>query len=142
LKFCDHETNRERIYNMGNEKKCLTDATNAFVIHGDSEHINRANTGTTAAAIYQTTMPAGESRQVKMRLQHQEEENPLAIGDTGVEQRKKEADEFYANLQERVTDPDLVNIQRQAYAGMMWSKQFYYYDVERWLEGDAGRYKP
>src|SRR5690606_28966162 len=107
-----------------------------------AKHINPANTGTKAAAIYQIMIPAGESRQVKMRLQHQEEENPLEICDTCVEQRKKEADEFYANLQERVTDPDLVNIQRQAYAGMMWSKQFYYYDVERWLEGDAGRYKP
>ncbi|WP_192085705.1 glucosidase [Algoriphagus sp. Y33] len=142
LKFCDNETNRERIYNIGNEKKFLKDAINDFVVHGDSSHLNPANKGTKAAAIYEITIPAGESRQVKLRMQHQVEDDTLEICDTCLEQRKKEADEFYANIQERVTDADLENIQRQAYAGMMWSKQFYYYDVERWLEGDPGRYKP
>ncbi|MEP1087107.1 glucosidase [Algoriphagus sp.] len=142
LKFCDNETNRERIYNIGNEKKFLKDAINDFVVQGDSKHINPANRGTKAAAIYQITIPAGESRQVKLRLQHQIEDNPLEICDSCLDTRKKEADEFYAELQARVLDPDLVNIQRQAYAGMMWSKQFYYYDVERWLEGDVGRYVP
>src|SRR5690606_14469679 len=53
LKFCDNETNRERIYNIGNEKKFLKDAINDFVINGDAKHINPANTGTKAAAIYQ-----------------------------------------------------------------------------------------
>jgi hypothetical protein len=142
LKFCDNETNRARIYNIGNEKKFLKDAINDYVVQGDSRHLNPANMGTKAAAIYQITIPAGESRQVKLRMQHQVEDNPLEICNTCMDQRKIEADEFYATLQERVTDADLANIQRQAYAGMMWSKQFYYYDVERWLEGDPGRYVP
>lgn len=142
LKFCDNETNRERVYHIANEKKYLKDAINDYVVAGDSKHINPANTGTKASAIYHLTIPAGESRQVKVRLHRQQDENPLATCDETLVERKKEADEFYDLLQERVTDPDLRNIQRQAYAGMLWSKQFYYYDVERWLEGDPGRYVP
>jgi len=142
LKFCDNETNRERVYHIANEKKYLKDAINDYVIAGDSKHINPTNTGTKASAIYNLTIPPGESRQVKVRLQRQREENPLATCDEIIDERKKEADEFYDLLQERVSDPDLRSIQRQAYAGMLWSKQFYYYDVERWLEGDPGRYVP
>lgn len=142
FKFCDNETNRERVYHIANEKKYLKDAINDYIISGDSTHLNPHNTGTKASAIYQITIPAGESRQVKLRLNHSQEDDALSICDPCMETRKKEADEFYEELSERVTDPEHKIIQRQAYAGMMWSKQFYYYNVERWLEGDPGRYTP
>jgi hypothetical protein len=142
LKFCDNETNRERLYGIKNERKFLKDGINDYVVSGDDSHLNPEDFGTKAAAIYKITIPAGESRQIKLRLQHQFEEQPLEICDECLNTKITEADEFYNGLQERVTDPDLKRIQRQAWAGMLWSKQFYYYDVERWLEGDPGRYVP
>lgn len=142
LKFCDNETNRERLYHIPNEKAYPKDAINDYVICGDQSHLNPENYGTKAAAIYKLSIPAGGQAQVRLRIQHQAEENPLASCEQCMTLRKKETDEFYAQLQAEVTDADLKNIQRQAYAGMLWSKQFYYYDVERWLEGDPGRYKP
>lgn len=142
LKFCDNETNRQKIYDIGNEKKYLKDAINDYVVEDDSTHINPDDYGTKASAIYHLNIPAGESKTIKLRLAHQVIDQPLEACDAILEKAKKEADEFYNELQERVTDDDLKMIQRQAYGGMMWSKQFYYYDVERWLEGDPGRYKP
>lgn len=142
LKFCDNETNRERLYNIDNEKKFLKDAINDYVVSGDERHLNPENFGTKASAIYKITIPSGESRQVILRLQHQETSDPLEICENCLTKRKLEADDFYHEMQARVENEDLRNIQRQAYAGMLWSKQFYYYDVERWLEGDPGRYTP
>lgn len=142
LKFCDNETNRERLYGIKNERKFLKDGINDYVVSGDNSHLNPENFGTKAAAIYKITIPAGGSHQIKLRLQHQFEDQPLEICDEYLNTKITEADEFYNGLQERVTDPDLKRIQRQAWAGMLWSKQFYYYDVERWLEGDPGRYVP
>ncbi|WP_297335101.1 glucosidase [Algoriphagus sp.] len=142
IRFCDNETNREKLYTIPNERPYTKDGINDFIIHGNDNRLNPSFYGTKAAAIYELKIPAGESRQVKFRLQRQDEPNPLEICEDCLKQRKKEADQFYEQLQERVSDPDLKNIQRQAYAGMMWSKQFYYYDVERWLEGDPGRYVP
>jgi hypothetical protein len=142
LKFCDNETNMERLYKIPNEKKYLKDAISDYVIDGSTRHLNPENFGTKAAAIYKITIPSGESAEITLRLQHQFTEDPLEAVEGCIKQRKAECDEFYECIQDRVTNPDLKNIQRQAYAGMMWSKQFYYYDVERWLEGDPGRYSP
>jgi len=142
IKFCNNETNRERLYGISNERNYLKDGINDYVISGDESTVNPGDFGTKAAAIYKITIPAGGSHQVKLRLQHQVEDNPLDCCDTCIQARIDDADEFYNALQERVTDEDLRRIQRQAWAGMLWSKQFYYYDVERWLEGDPGRYVP
>lgn len=142
LRFCDNETNRERLYNIPNEKRFLKDAINDFIVYGDKKSLNPSEYGTKAAAIYKLNIPAGGFQTVKLRLQHQKSENPLSVCENCIDRRKIEADDFYEILQKDIIDQDLRNIQRQAYAGMLWSKQFYYYDVERWLEGDPGRYKP
>ncbi|MDF2157183.1 glucosidase [Algoriphagus sp. CAU 1675] len=142
IRFCNNETNREKLYQIPNDKNYPKDSINDFVVNGDDSGLNPSFFGTKAAAIYQITIPAGESRQVKMRMQHQAEEEPLRNCDKCFNNRKKEADEFYEDLQRSIKDSEMKQIQRQAYAGMMWSKQFYYYDVERWLEGDPGRYQP
>ena len=142
LKFCDNETNREKLYHIPNEKKYLKDAINDYVVHNFSQHLNPDNYGTKAAAIYKFRIPAGSSSVVKFRMTHQEIKESVLSCDEILKVRKKEADEFYAEIQDRVKDKDMRNIQRQAFAGMMWSKQFYYYNVERWLEGDPGRYTP
>ncbi|RZS96637.1 MGH1-like glycoside hydrolase domain-containing protein [Cecembia calidifontis] len=142
FKFCDNETNREKLYHIPNEKKYLKDAINDYVVHKYSHHLNPDDYGTKMAAIYKITIPAGQSHVVKFRMTHQIIGDCLTPCEDILIQRKKEADEFYGEIQERVKDEDMRNIQRQAFAGMMWGKQFYYYDVERWLEGDPGRYSP
>lgn len=140
--FCDNETNREKLYHIGNQKKFLKDAINDFVVSGEKKHLNPDNTGTKAAAIYTIKVPGGGKAEITFRMQHFEEENPLEDAEQILQDRQRDADEFYAELQSRVKDDELKLIQRQAYAGMMWTKQFYYYNVERWLEGDPGRYQP
>ncbi|MGY6559725.1 MAG: MGH1-like glycoside hydrolase domain-containing protein [Nitritalea sp.] len=142
LQFCDNETNRERLYRIPNEKKYLKDAINDYVVRGETAHLNPAHRGTKAAAIYRLEIPAGEYRSVYLRMSHLDHAQALEEAEGILRQRKKEADEFYGAFQARVTEPEHRNIQRQAFAGMMWSKQFYYYNVERWLEGDPGRYQP
>jgi hypothetical protein len=142
IKFCDNETNRERLYHIPNDKKYLKDAINDYVVHRYSQYLNPSNYGTKAAAIYKLTIPAGGSSVVKFRMMHQKSASGIAQCDEILKERKKEADEFYTEIQHRVKDEDMRSIQRQAYAGMMWGKQFYYYNVERWLEGDSGRYVP
>lgn len=142
LKFCDNETNREKLYGIKNEKKFLKDAINDYLIEGNENHLNPDDFGTKAAAIYKLIIPAGEKKIVRFRMTHQSMEDSLDTCEEIVECRKQEADAFYSEIQKRVKDDDHLNIQRQAFAGMMWSKQFYYYNVERWLEGDTGRYVP
>ncbi|MFC0262257.1 MGH1-like glycoside hydrolase domain-containing protein [Fontibacter flavus] len=142
LKFCNNETNREKLYHIPNERKYVKDAINDYVVNGDSTHINADNYGTKAAAIYKLIIPAGESREVKFRMMHQDADEAITDCEAIINERKRDADEFYADIQSRIVEDDLKNIQRQAFAGMMWSKQFYYYNVERWLEGDPGRYSP
>jgi hypothetical protein len=142
LKFCDNETNKERLYHIPNEKKFLKDAINDYVVHKYTHHINPDDYGTKAAAIYKLIIPAGQSQVVKFRMTHRAMSDTLKDCNEILAERKMEADEFYGVVQDRVKDEDMRNIQRQAYAGMMWSKQFYYYNVERWLEGDPGRYTP
>lgn len=142
LKFCDNETNREKLYGIKNEKKFLKDAINDYLIEGNENHLNPDDFGTKAAAIYKLIIPAGEKKIVRFRMTHQSMEDSLDTFEEIVECRKQEADAFYSEIQKRVKDDDHLNIQRQAFAGMMWSKQFYYYNVERWLEGDTGRYVP
>ncbi|MBA4302539.1 Glycosyl hydrolase family 63 C-terminal domain-containing protein [Algoriphagus alkaliphilus] len=142
LVFCNNETNREKLYGIPKDQIFCKDGINDFIVSGDRRGLNPQNMGTKAAAIFELEIPAGGSKSIKMRMQHQIEEKPLESSKESVELRKKEADEFYDTIQDRVTDADLKSIQRQAFAGLMWSKQFYYYDVNRWLEGDAGRYTP
>jgi hypothetical protein len=142
LVFCDNETNRERLYGIDNPKKYLKDAVNDYLVHGDGKHLNPNGVGTKASAIYKITIPSGGSHQVTIRMSHNKSAGSLESADEIIERRKSETDEFYEELHGSVTDPELINIQRQAFAGMLWSKQFYYYNVERWLEGDPGRYQP
>lgn len=142
LLFCENETNRKRLYNIDNLKNYLKDSINDYVMTGDNSHVNPENRGTKAAALYKITIPAGESAEVTFRMKHPSSNGINYTCDQILEERRADADEFYAEMQSEVTDEDLRNIQRQAYAGMLWSKQFYYYNVERWLEGDPGRYSP
>ena len=142
LQFCDNETNRERLYHIPNEKKYLKDAINDYVVHGKTDTLNPLYEGTKAAAIYRLHIPAGESVTVKFRMRHQSTELSKDDCEAVLQARLQDANDFYAEIQKKIKSEDHRNIQRQAFAGMMWGKQFYYYNVERWLEGDPGRYSP
>src|SRR5690606_34450287 len=142
LLFCENETNRKRLYQIDNLKPYLKDSINDYIVTGDKSCVNPQGRGTKAAAIYKIHIPAGSAAEVSFRMKHPSSNGVDQTHDDIIEARKRDADEFYEEMQRDVTDPDLRRIQRQAYAGMLWSKQFYYYNVERWLDGDPGRYSP
>ena len=139
--FCDNETNRERLYGIPNERKSTKDAINDYLLKGDTSRLN-SGTGTKVAAIHELSIPAGGQATVQFRMHRHPDQHVQGAMPEILAKRKKEADEFYGELQEKVLDTEHQHIQRQAYAGLLWSKQFYYYDVNRWLEGDPGRYQP
>ncbi|MGI4746605.1 MAG: MGH1-like glycoside hydrolase domain-containing protein [Janthinobacterium lividum] len=136
LLFCDNDTNVNRLYGKS-EVGFFKDGVNDFIVDGRDVAINHGRTGTKCAALHKLTLAAGETRAVRLRLRtHRDESDAFADFDSMFAQRIVEADEFYAALQEKVEDADARLVQRQALAGMLWSKQFYRYDVHRWLTGD------
>ena len=98
--------------------------------------VNPDRRGTKVAAHYRLSLPAGESRRLRARLTLADHASGLDDFDRVFDQRRAEADEFYAELQQDIADPDARLVQRQALAGMLWSKQFYYIDIPEWLNGD------
>ena len=139
--FCENETNTARFYNDHSGSRYPKDGINDHLLHG-ADTVNPDQTGTKAAAQYALTLDAGASATVRLRLTYSGTDaagvtEPFAHFDAIVAQRKAEADEFYANIQPAQATPDEKLVQRQAFAGMLWSKQYYYYDVSRWMAGDA-----
>ena len=137
LLFCENETNSARLYNTG-ARGFFKDAFNNFVVHGDANAVNPAKTGTKAAGLYAPTIPAGGSVVIRLRLSPGDvNASAFAEFDQILQRRINEADSFYDDLQSGISDIDARRVQRQAFAGMLWSKQFYCYDVSEWLKGDA-----
>ncbi len=137
LLFCENETNTERLYGRPNVTPYPKDAINNAITSEKKTFVNPNNIGTKAAARYTKTVPAGGSVSIRLRFSDNTHlVRPFHDFDSIWQQRLTEADEFYAGLQHNVTDPELQTIQRQAYAGMLWNKQFYYYNVNEWLAGD------
>jgi hypothetical protein len=135
LLFCDNETNEPLLFDTPREGY-FKDAFHDYVIDGRREAVNPQRIGTKAAALHELTIPPGASATVRTRLSKQHHADSLAEVDGIFDQRIREADDFYGHLQQGLDDPDACNIQRQAFAGMLWSKQFYYYDVPEWINGD------
>jgi len=137
--FSENETNFERLFGVPNGTPFVKDSFHQYLIQGRRESVN-AETGTKAAAHYRFDLTAGESKTVHLRI------TALPLGDNQTaptrifEQRIQEADEFYAQL---LTGPEAARaIKRQAYAGLLWTKQFYHYSVADWLEGDPAQPAP
>jgi len=138
LLFTENETNAERLWGVPNRSPFVKDGINDRVVHGARERVNPDRAGTKAAAWYRLTLGPGESRAVKLRLS-----DAPAAGDALGRQfdalftlRRTEADEFYATVIPAPLSADAKGVMRQAIAGLLWSKQFYHYQVSRWLEGD------
>src|SRR5205085_9636770 len=114
----------------------VKDSINDYIVHGKLDAVNPVNVGTKMAAQYHITFAPGETHTVQLRLSNRTPENLIAFGEVFSEtfkQRQQEADEFYASIIPRGLSEDAANVQRQAFAGMLWSKQFFYYDVKTWL---------
>ncbi len=134
--FTENETNTERLYGTSNRSPFVKDAFHRYLIHGEKNTVNPQRTGTKAAALYPLTLAGGESRTVRLRLNAKPFRAPFRSFEKILERRRAEADEFYHHLHPATLSADDRRIQRQALAGMLWSKQLYYFDVEQWLTGD------
>ncbi|MFO0806554.1 MAG: glucosidase [Gemmataceae bacterium] len=134
LLFTENESNVQRVFGVPNASPYVKDGINDYVVQGKPGVVNPTNTGTKAAARYRLNVPAGGSRSVRLRLAAGSSANPFAEFDTVFAARLKEADEFYAGVIPAKLGEDGTRVMRQALAGMMWSKQFYHYDVDKWLE--------
>ncbi len=138
LLFTENETNFKRIFGSGNRTPYVKDSINDYLVHGAREAVNPAQTGTKAAADYRVKIAPGASVTLRLRLTNQAPTG-AAFGlpyDSIFAERIAEADEFYAKRSGRCGSAEACSIQRQAFAGMLWSKQFYHFDVRVWLEGD------
>ena len=143
LLFTENETNSRRIWGTGEEGAFAKDAFHDYVVHGRRESVNTAGAGSKAAAHYALHIPAGGSQSVKLRLFPENEAGALdAAFDSTFAARIREADEFYGKISPGQPTPEQRNVVRQAYAGLLWTKQFYHYVVEDWLEGDPGAPPP
>jgi hypothetical protein len=145
--FTENETNFQRLYNVPNGSPFVKDAFHRYVINGEKDAVNQVRQGTKAAIYYKLTIPAGQQVTVNLRLQRADTATQLnkALGadlQNIFAARKQEADEFYATVIPQSADADTQNIMRQAFAGMLWSKQFYHYVVRDWLNGDPAMPKP
>ena len=142
LLFCDNNTNTERLFGAASPEQFFKDGINNYVVGQQAGGLNPARTGTKAAAHYQLTLAAGATQQVRLRLGPAGQAQPFADFDQVLSQRQAEADAFYADLQVDIADADARLVQRQALAGMLWGKQYYNYNVPRWLAGDPAQPAP
>ncbi len=145
LLFTENETNVERLYGGPNPTPYVKDAFHEYVVHGRTEAVNPARVGTKAAALYRLDIAAGESRVVRVRLTAESEVGAQPLGDTfdaTFQARIDEADAFYATRIPPALSADERAVMRQAFATLLWSKQFFHYDVRAWLEGDPAHPTP
>jgi hypothetical protein len=144
LLFTENETNSRRLYGSEPPPPYIKDGINDYVVNGVKEAVNPAQVGTKAAAHYRLTIGPGESATVRLRLTDRlPDGNPFGEAFEELFARRcQEADEFYAMVIPAHLSPDAKTVMRQALAGLLWSKQFYHYDVGRWLKGDPGQPAP
>jgi hypothetical protein len=146
LLFTENDTNFQRLFGVPNATPYVKDAFHEYVIHGRQEAVNPAQHGTKAAARYQLHVGAGQSVRVRLRLSDRlwpEPDDPFGIDfEPTLARRKREADEFYATIIPHELSVDAKNVMRQALAGLLWSKQYYHYELKRWLEGDPTQPPP
>jgi hypothetical protein len=136
LLFTENETNNERLFGKPNASRYVKDGINNCVVRGDQSSVNPEKTGTKSAAHYQLTVGAGETATIRLRLS---DLAPGAMGDPFenftliMQTRRREADEFYESITPKRVSKDEALVMRQALAGMLWTKQYFYFDVDKWL---------
>ena len=137
LLFTENETNQERLFGKPNETPFVKDAINDYVVNGNQGAVNPKQTGTKSAAHYQLNVGAGQTAAVRLRLT---DAAPGAVGDPFkmfsdiMQSRQEEADRFYKSKTPQNANEDQARVMRQALAGILWSKQFFFFDVDKWLQ--------
>ena len=136
LLFTENETNNQRLFGTSNASPYVKDGINNYVVQGENNSVNPAKTGTKSSAHYQLKVGAGETATIRLRLS---DLAPAAIGDpfkafdATMQTRRSEADEFYKSITPPRVSEDEARVMRQALAGMLWSKQYFFFDVDFWL---------
>jgi hypothetical protein len=146
LLFTENETNNQRLFGTPNASRFVKDAFNNYIVHGDAGVVNPEKTGTKSAANYVLNIGPGKTSTIRLRLSNMA---PNIIGEpfknfnTVLQTRHSEADEFYKSITPERVSPDEAMVMRQALAGMLWSKQYFYFDLDKWLgEHGADPMKP
>ncbi|MES2794955.1 MAG: glucosidase [Bacteroidota bacterium] len=142
LLFCDNETNYKKLYNFKAATPYCKDGINDYIVNKDKTAVNSKKVGTKAAYKYERKVKAGATVEIKLRFSDNQINHFGDEFDEIFSKRKHECDEFYDEIQKGIEDKELKMIQRQAYAGMLWSKQFYYFNVNEWIKGDPAMPKP
>jgi hypothetical protein len=140
--FTDNETNTQRLYGVPSVNNYVKDAFHRAIVSGEISAVNPNRTGTKACIHYTYNVPAGGSVVLRLRLTPELLKKPLRDVDQVVEQRRGEADEFYAAIHPAKATEDEKRVQRQAFAGLLWSKQSYLFDVIEWFDGDNTLWPP
>ncbi|MBI4904267.1 MAG: glucosidase [Acidobacteria bacterium] len=140
LLFTENETNTERFYNFASGTGHYKDAFHEFIIHGNEHAVSPDLAGTKSCAVYELHQQGGERTVIRLRLARKGV--PAVNHDAVFASRLVEADEFYNSFQPADLSADARNVQRQAFGGMLWSKQFYHYVIEDWIDGDPGQPAP
>ncbi|MFZ4816506.1 MAG: glucosidase, partial [Phototrophicaceae bacterium] len=125
--FTENDTNTARLYGVPNATPYVKDAFHHYIVNGEQQVVNPAHTGTKAAGVYRLELAPGQSHTIRLRLASSGVADPFADFDALLQQRLTEADAFYAALQPTTLTDDEKRVQRQAFAGMLWSKQLFYY---------------
>jgi hypothetical protein len=140
--FTDNETNMERLFDFASASSYVKDAFHRHIVDDEGEAINPGQEGTKASAWYQDSIPSGGSVTYRLRLSQHVHQKPFAEFGTIFRRRIGEAEEFYAAIQPPQLDDENGRVLRQAFAGLLWTKQLYYYDVSQWSQGDPGQPTP
>ncbi len=145
--FTENDTNIHRLDpQYRGETRYTKDAFDRYLVQGEADAINSAQVGTKAALVYRMQLQSGESAAIRLRLVREDDAAPGTLDGAQFEacfaERVREADAFYAERIPPELNEDQRNVSRQAYGGLLWTKQFYYYVSERWLEGDPAQPKP
>ncbi len=141
LLFTENETNAERVWGTPNASAWVKDGIDRCVVHGETHGVNPALTGTKAAVHAAVVIAAGGTVRWDLRLSAGDHPEPPTVAAATIEQRKAEADLFYRPLSAGLND-DERHIQRAAFAGLLWTKQFYHFDVREWIQGDPTQPTP
>jgi hypothetical protein len=140
--FTENETHNERLFNAPNAGPYVKDAFHRAIIHGEEGAVNPEKRGTKGAFVYRCTLDPGASTAFRLRLTAKAHDDPFEDFDSVMPMRKKEADAFYETVHGPELSDEERQIQRQALAGMLWTKQLYYLDVPQWLNGDPAMPPP
>ncbi len=140
--FCENESNTRRLYGVEDAVGPFKDGINDYVVGGRTDAVHQRPAGTKAAIHYRLKIAAGGQAVARLRFATGEPVEPFGDFDQIFARRHREADAFYREVQAGIEDADALSVQRQAFAGMLWTKQFYYFDVDRWLHGDPGQPPP